>query len=65
MNSLVFSYWTSTLNLLGQMLKNKGVRFERIDGQVSYTQRLSILDRFAEDTSIKVLLMTIESGAVG
>ncbi|KAI0536612.1 SNF2 family N-terminal domain-containing protein [Xylaria digitata] len=63
--SLVFSYWTSTLDLLEGLLQQRDIRFRRIDGRVSYDERLRILDRFSKDPDIAVLLMSIGTGSVG
>ncbi|RYP77538.1 hypothetical protein DL771_001111 [Monosporascus sp. 5C6A] len=51
--------------LLARSLQDRGVAFERIDGQVGYSERQSILDRFTADARVKVLLMSIQTGAVG
>jgi SNF2 family DNA or RNA helicase len=63
--SLVFSYWTSTLDLLEGLLQQRNIRFQRIDGQVMYNDRSRILALFSEDPDIAVLLMSIETGSVG
>ncbi|CZR60103.1 related to promoter binding protein RUSH-1alpha [Phialocephala subalpina] len=63
--SLVFSYWTSTLNFLGGLLQQRGICFLRIDGRVTYNERLRILALFSEDPDIAVLLMSIGTGSVG
>ncbi|KAH7117461.1 SNF2 family N-terminal domain-containing protein [Dactylonectria macrodidyma] len=63
--SLVFSYWTSTLELLAVLLKQRNIRSLRIDGRVTYSERLRILARFAENPDIAVLLMSIGTGSVG
>ncbi|KAF2190710.1 hypothetical protein K469DRAFT_697943 [Zopfia rhizophila CBS 207.26] len=63
--SLVFSYWTSTLDLLEGLLQQRNIRFLRIDGRVTYNERLRILALFSENPDIAVLLMSIETGSVG
>ncbi|KAK4466315.1 SNF2 family N-terminal domain-containing protein [Cladorrhinum samala] len=62
--SLVFSYWTTTLDLLEGHMKHAGISCLRIDGRVSHEQRLRILNDF-KTTQVQVLLMTIQTGAVG
>ena len=64
-SSLVFSYWTSTLDLLGDLLQRRNICFLRIDGRVTYKDRLRILDHFSKNLDIAVLLMSIETGSVG
>ncbi|KAI5461404.1 SNF2 family N-terminal domain-containing protein [Mariannaea sp. PMI_226] len=63
--SLVFSYWTSTLDLLEGFLQERDIRFLRIDGRVPYSQRLENLALFSQDSDIAVLLMSIGTGSVG
>ena len=65
LNSLVFSYWTSTLDLLESVLSQNGIASLRIDGRVSYEQRILALESFRNDPQITVLLMSIQTGAVG
>ncbi|KAM7217733.1 P-loop containing nucleoside triphosphate hydrolase protein, partial [Rhypophila decipiens] len=62
--SLVFSYWTATLDLLEHHLKAQGTSYSRIDGNVPYAARLRILEDFRHN-EVPVLLMTVETGAVG
>ncbi|KFA52196.1 hypothetical protein S40293_00600 [Stachybotrys chartarum IBT 40293] len=63
--SLVFSFWTRSLDLIGKMFDEKGIVFGRVDGQVKPSQRKSILKDFLENPTTRVLLMTIGTGAVG
>ena len=62
--SLVFSSWTATLDLFGQQLSAKGIPYLRIDGNIPLTQRFQIVSDFKGDDA-RVLLMTVQSGAVG
>ncbi|SPJ80180.1 uncharacterized protein FTOL_08572 [Fusarium torulosum] len=63
--SIAFSYWTSTLDALGQLFNAAGVCHVQIDGRTSYTERSNRLNKFREDTRVMVLLMSIETGSVG
>jgi hypothetical protein len=63
--SLVFSYWTSTLDLLQSLLTLNNIPSLRIDGRVSYAQRLRALETFRNDPQMSVLLMSIQTGSVG
>lgn len=60
----MFSYWTATLDLLEDHLEARRIRWLRIDGGVPYAARLRILEDF-KTTDVPVLLMTVETGAVG
>lgn len=64
-NSIVFSCWTRTLNLIAWHLKRHDIPFERIDGEVSSKQRQTILEDFAADKRKPVLIMTTGTGAFG
>jgi SWI/SNF-related matrix-associated actin-dependent regulator of chromatin subfamily A3 len=61
----VFTSWRSTLDILANMLTDRGIPCLRIDGRVSFSDRLEILSKFREDPNTPVLLMSIETGAVG
>ncbi|KAI2462808.1 SNF2 family N-terminal domain-containing protein [Annulohypoxylon bovei var. microspora] len=63
--SIIFSYWTSTLDILSQLFRQANISFLQIDGRVSYTERSKSLKAFKEDPQVLVLLMSIETGAVG
>ncbi|KAI1120104.1 SNF2 family N-terminal domain-containing protein [Nemania abortiva] len=63
--SIVFSSWTSTLDPLSQLLRQENVPHCQIDGRVGLAQRSERLRAFKEDPDVGVLLMTIDTGAVG
>ena len=63
--SIVFSYWKKTLDLLELMVENAGIRYVRIDGAITTTERNRIIKQFQEDPGTQVLLMTTGTGAVG
>ncbi|KAJ4266325.1 hypothetical protein NW762_004309 [Fusarium torreyae] len=62
---IVFSYWTSTLDALVQLCNMAEISHVHIDGRTSYTERSKRLDTFRHDPKVTVLLMSIETGAVG
>ncbi|CRG83929.1 DNA repair protein RAD5 [Talaromyces islandicus] len=64
--SVVFSGWTSHLDLIEIALKDNGLKgFTRIDGTMSLIARNQALDLFAADDNITILLATIGAGGVG
>jgi len=63
--SLIFSSWVATLNQLQHHLTLRGIPSLRIDGTVSHPARLQILSSFQHAGAIPVLLMTVQTGAVG
>lgn len=65
-DSIIFSCWTKTLELVEVHLERIGLTaYTRIDGDTPLGQRQKILDEFAADDSIRVLLMTTGTGAFG
>jgi len=65
MASIVFSFWRRSLDLIARLLHENGIVFGQVDGTLSPHQRQEILGEFHHDPSIKVLLMTLGTGAVG
>ncbi|KAF2446332.1 hypothetical protein P171DRAFT_442729 [Karstenula rhodostoma CBS 690.94] len=63
--SIIFSCWTHTLDLIGSALGQINIAFRRIDGECPTAKREKILDEFAHDPSLRVLIMTTGTGAVG
>lgn len=62
---VVFSLWTSTLDLAQKALEAEGLKFARVDGSVHEKNRKKILNSFRQDPCIAVILFTISCGAVG
>ncbi|KAE8387461.1 P-loop containing nucleoside triphosphate hydrolase protein [Aspergillus alliaceus] len=63
--SIIFSCWTRTLDLIARHLKASNMDFERIDGKTSTSQRQNILDKFDGTKTAPVLIMTTGTGAFG
>jgi len=64
--SVIFSTWTSHLDLIEIALSDKGMNsFTRLDGTMSLQARGRALEAFAKDDSITILLATIGAGGVG
>ncbi len=61
--SLVFSQWTSMLDLLEPKLAERGHRFLRLDG--STVDRAGAVERFQEDPAVSVFLVSLKAGGVG
>ncbi|KAK4221420.1 SNF2 family N-terminal domain-containing protein [Podospora fimiseda] len=63
---IIFSVWKRTLSLVERLLSQNDIRYCRVDGSVSTTnKRKKILLEFQQDPQLKVLLMTLGTGAVG
>ena len=65
MTSLVFSFWTETLKLLRCILLSKSIECELIHGKISVNDRRRVLSSFGDRATGGVLLMTLNTGAVG
>eukprot|EP00929_Paragymnodinium_shiwhaense_P113006 TRINITY_DN81277_c0_g1_i1.p1 TRINITY_DN81277_c0_g1~~TRINITY_DN81277_c0_g1_i1.p1 ORF type:complete len:821 (-),score=232.18 TRINITY_DN81277_c0_g1_i1:233-2695(-) len=63
---LVFSQFTSVLDILERFLTLRSWKFERIDGQVSAEDRQERIRRFSDkDSEAFVFLLSARAGAVG
>ncbi|CAI6339364.1 unnamed protein product [Periconia digitata] len=63
--SIVFSTWRLTLDIVERGLAKSGIQSVRFDGKVPQAQRQPVLDRFRTDPNVRVMLLTIQCGAVG
>ncbi|CAF3490676.1 unnamed protein product [Fusarium graminearum] len=63
--SVVFSSWRDTLDILAKILMSEGIPFVQIDGRNPLMGRTELLSRFRQDPTVKVLLISINTGAVG
>ena len=63
--SVVFSYWTTTLDLIESMFKVEAITFTRIDGEMTGKQRTEAIEKFQKDGNIQVILVSITSGGTG
>lgn len=62
---LIFSQWTSMLDILEWALDVIGVTFRRLDGSTQVTDRQTIVDSFNNDTSIFACLLSTRAGGQG
>ncbi|EXJ77918.1 hypothetical protein A1O3_09077 [Capronia epimyces CBS 606.96] len=62
---VVFSEFTSHLDLIGKALGDHGYSFVRIDGTMSLHHRRQALDTLASDNSIRILLASIKAAGQG
>lgn len=63
--SVIFSGWTSHLDLIQRALEENGITYTRLDGRMTRTARGQALETFREDPSIHVILITIAAGGLG
>ncbi|KAI1120581.1 SNF2 family N-terminal domain-containing protein [Nemania abortiva] len=62
---LVFSEWTSMLDLIGKAMTMNGVTFQRLDGGLNLAQRRQALLEFGTNPQCTVLLATLRCAGVG
>jgi SNF2 family DNA or RNA helicase len=61
--ALVFSQWTSLLDLVEPRLDRAGIAYTRLDGTTR--DRAGVLRRFAEETGPPVFLVSLRAGGTG
>jgi SWI/SNF-related matrix-associated actin-dependent regulator of chromatin subfamily A3 len=63
--SVVFSQWTSMLDLVGPALSNAKIKFTRIDGSMDRVQRAESIAFFSSNSDCSVFLATLGTGGIG
>lgn len=63
--SVVFSQFTSFLDILGPALEKNNISFLRFDGSMSQKERAKVLTEFAERPKFTILLLSLRAGGVG
>ena len=63
--SIVFSAWTTHLDLIEPSLTQAGIVFTRLDGSMSLKQRTTAINQFRENRSVHVILVSIYAGGLG
>ncbi|KAK1825710.1 SNF2 family N-terminal domain-containing protein [Podospora conica] len=63
--SVVFSGWTSHLDLIQRALESENIKYTRLDGKMSRSARTAAMDAFREDPAVQVILVSIMAGGLG
>ncbi|KAK3390392.1 SNF2 family N-terminal domain-containing protein [Podospora didyma] len=63
--SVVFSGWTSHLDLIQIALDNVGITYTRLDGKMTRPARTAAMDAFRDDPTVQVILVSIMAGGLG
>ncbi|KAK4261884.1 hypothetical protein QN277_004821 [Acacia crassicarpa] len=63
--AIVFSQWTSMLDLVEDSLKDSGIRHRRLDGTMTLTARDKSVKDFNTNPEVTVLLMSLKAGNLG
>jgi SWI/SNF-related matrix-associated actin-dependent regulator 1 of chromatin subfamily A len=62
---LIFSVWTSCLDLLGCLMEHLGLEYLRMDGSTPSDVRQERIDQFNRDASINVFLLSTKACGLG
>ncbi|KAF2800246.1 hypothetical protein K505DRAFT_293195 [Melanomma pulvis-pyrius CBS 109.77] len=63
--SVVFSFWKKSLDIAGSLFNSRGIPFLRVDGSLILNERKKVLNDFRDKDNVRVILMTLGTGAVG
>ncbi|KAK4465272.1 putative SWI/SNF-related matrix-associated actin-dependent regulator of chromatin subfamily A member 3-like 1 [Cladorrhinum samala] len=63
--SVVFSGWTSHLDLIEIALDQAGIIHTRLDGKMTRLARNAAMDAFRDDPNVQVILVSIMAGGMG
>ena len=62
---LIFSGWTSCLDLLGCLMEHLGLQYLRMDGSCASETRQQMIDEFNQNHSIQVFLLSTRACGLG
>ncbi|RUS17813.1 P-loop containing nucleoside triphosphate hydrolase protein [Jimgerdemannia flammicorona] len=63
--SVVFSQWTSFLDVVGKALRKAGFHHVRLDGKMQRKKRDEAIASFQRDPEITVFLISLKCGSLG
>jgi SNF2 family DNA or RNA helicase len=63
--AVVFSQWTSLLDVVSEHLNEAGVHHERLQGSLTREGKTAAIKRFASDPKCRVMLISLKAGGVG
>lgn len=62
---LIFSGWTTMLDLLTCLMDSLGLKYMRMDGQTDVSERQTLIDTYNNDPSIPVFLLSTRASGLG
>lgn len=65
LKAIIFSQWTSMLDLVETSMEQSGVKYRRLDGRMTLTARDRAVKDFNTDPEITVMLMSLKAGNLG
>jgi SNF2 family DNA or RNA helicase len=63
--SVVFSQWTSMLDLVEIAMQRAGIKYVRLDGRMQRKDREIAVDNFKHDRHVSVCLISLKVGGIG
>ncbi|KAF2638353.1 hypothetical protein P280DRAFT_456301 [Massarina eburnea CBS 473.64] len=63
--TLIFSQWTTLLDLLEVPLSERGIKYQRYDGSMSISDRSEAVNTFMETSTETVFLISLKAGNAG
>eukprot|EP00026_Physarum_polycephalum_P000850 Phypoly_transcript_00851.p1 GENE.Phypoly_transcript_00851~~Phypoly_transcript_00851.p1 ORF type:complete len:1234 (+),score=266.85 Phypoly_transcript_00851:200-3901(+) len=63
--SIIFSQFTSFLDIIQNSLSAHNIRYVRLDGKMSHDQRQDSMHKFETDPTISIFLLSLKAGGVG
>lgn len=63
--SVVFSCWTSHMDLLELAFQNNGISYVRLDGSQSRMQRSAAIAQFRDTPAVEVIMVSLMAGGLG
>jgi superfamily II DNA or RNA helicase len=63
--AIVFSQFTSFLDIVEDRFKNEGIHYVRLDGSTPVKARKAIVKRFQEDKDVNIFLLSLKAGGQG
>ncbi|KAJ0229890.1 Helicase-like transcription factor CHR28 [Hirschfeldia incana] len=63
--TIIFSQWTSMLDILELSLNENNIEFRRLDGTMSLAARDIAVKEFSYDPDVKVIIMSLKAGNLG
>ncbi|CAM6104501.1 unnamed protein product [Calypogeia fissa] len=62
--AIIFSQFTSMLDLIGFALEQSKIKFVKLDGSMSMAARDQMIEAFTKDADTKIFLMSLKAGGV-
>jgi len=63
--SVVFSQWTKMLDRIAKAVHRAGIKAAYLDGRMRRQERADNLEKFKDDESVEVLLVSLKAGGIG